>query len=717
MNYGNFFKALTEKREDTPELIACMERTVHGLLSSETTVSKPGMLLGKIQSGKTRAFIGVMALAFDNNYDVSIILTKGTKALLKQTVERLEDDFEDFIKNDEMQVFDIMNFPNNLTDYELNQKLVIVVKKEINNMRKVIENLMKTYPDLGQKKILIIDDEADFASVSFRKINDAIEVGKISAQIDELRRLVSDTDYLQVTATPYSLYLQPDMKIDDGMKFIPNRPAFTELVPIHDFYIGGDFYFYDSEDTNSIAHYIFEEVPLDERDVMKKEDGRRFKIEDVLTSNSVSVIRRAIVNFITAATIRRLQQRQAGEREEKYAFVAHSEISKDSHKWQQQIIDALVNELKKSSTEDIERLNKLLLESYEDLSRSAGMVDPMIPEYEIVKDEVYASIQKGWIMTTVVNSEKEVEELLDKKGQLKLRTPINIFIGGQILDRGITIQNLIGFYYGRNPKNFQQDTVLQHSRMYGSRNKEDLAVTRFYTTHDIYTIMARIHDFDSALRMAFEKGDHKNGVYFIRKDVTGKLAPCSPNKLLLSSLTTLKPYKRLLPVGFQTDYKTKIQKAIDEIDNYVRAWFDGKDREKPVQVDLVDLVKVIQTIKETLVFDNEAYQWDVPAFISSIEHLSVNSLDETQQGKVWVLVREDRNLSRFKSGGVYSDAPDTPKVEGVIAKEFAIDIPIVMLFRQNGLEENGWKGGAFWWPVMMAPQNTQAAVFAGETRV
>jgi hypothetical protein len=56
-----------------------------------------------------------------------------------------------------------------------------------------------------------------------------------------------------------------------------------------------------------------------------------------------------------------------------------------------------------------------------------------------------------------------------RKGQLRLRTPLNIFIGGQILDRGITIANLIGFYYGRDPQRFQQDTVLQHSRMYGFR--------------------------------------------------------------------------------------------------------------------------------------------------------------------------------------------------------------------------------------------------------
>lgn len=56
--------------------------------------------------------------------------------------------------------------------------------------------------------------------------------------------------------------------------------------------------------------------------------------------------------------------------------------------------------------------------------------------------------------------QKEVEQLLDGLGQLRLDSPFNIFIGGQILDRGVTIDNLIGFFYGRNPKQFQHATVL-----------------------------------------------------------------------------------------------------------------------------------------------------------------------------------------------------------------------------------------------------------------
>jgi len=152
MKKGYFFQTLIKSRDDTNELILKMEETVSSLLDSKTTISKPGMLLGKIQGGKTRAFIGVIALAFDNDYDVAIVLTKGTKALLKQTMRRLEKDYEKFIEDDQISLFDIMNFPNNVTPWERNKKIIIVVKKEINNMKKLIQNLVNTYPDLGQKK-------------------------------------------------------------------------------------------------------------------------------------------------------------------------------------------------------------------------------------------------------------------------------------------------------------------------------------------------------------------------------------------------------------------------------------------------------------------------------------------------------------------------------------------------------------------------------------
>jgi hypothetical protein len=51
---------------------------VERLLSTETTADRPGMLLGKIQSGKTKTFLGAVALAFDNGVDIAVVITSTT---------------------------------------------------------------------------------------------------------------------------------------------------------------------------------------------------------------------------------------------------------------------------------------------------------------------------------------------------------------------------------------------------------------------------------------------------------------------------------------------------------------------------------------------------------------------------------------------------------------------------------------------------------------
>src|SRR5215213_2719434 len=166
---GDFYPRFIEKKEYSPEALIAIKRTVEQLLAQPTTANRPGMLLGKVQSGKTKTFMGAIALAFDNGFDVCVVLTKGTKALAKQTYERVQKEFSDFTGDDLAQVFDIMTIPPGLTGYELNQKLVFVVKKRSDNLDRLSKALFETYPSLAKKKILIIDDEADYASIGFRK--------------------------------------------------------------------------------------------------------------------------------------------------------------------------------------------------------------------------------------------------------------------------------------------------------------------------------------------------------------------------------------------------------------------------------------------------------------------------------------------------------------------------------------------------------------------
>jgi len=316
-------------------------------------------------------------------------------------------------------------------------------------------------------------------------------------------------------------------------------------------------------------------------------------------------------------------------------------------------------------------------------------------------------------MITVVNSTRNVNELLDEQGQLKLRTPLNIYIGGQILDRGITVQNLIGFYYGRSPNRFQQDTVLQHSRMYGFRPIEDLTVTRFYTSLGIYEAMVNIHIFDSALREAFIRGANKNGITFIRRDIQNRIVPCSPNKILLSTTTTLRPLRRILPVGFQTEARNRIQGIIKQIDNILSEYYTNGQSSPSFIIDVEIAKNIIDLIHQTFKFE-EGYKWNIDAFKASIEYLSKNTENLAQRGSIHCLVRTNRNLQRIRKCYCFSDAPETASTEGRLARETAIDFPMLMLFRQNGLKSNGWRDCPFWWPVLYTPVNTQTVIFASD---
>jgi hypothetical protein len=276
-----FYERLRTERGDSTDLVAAVVDTVKDLTTSDTGGHRPGMLLGKIQSGKTRAFLGIIAEAFDHGFDVAIVLTKGTRTLSQQTVRRIQKDFQIFRTGEELEVYDILQVPA-LSAWEIDeQKLIFVAKKEANNMRRLLRLFRETHPSLLSKRVLIIDDEADFASIRFvKKKGEAdIEQGRIADQIDDLRRELAGSAFLQVTATPYSLYLQPeDYPAQAGANFTfePKRPAFTNFVPIHDGYIGGDHYF--GEHTEGEPEYfLWHPVEDDELLALRREDRRRIK--------------------------------------------------------------------------------------------------------------------------------------------------------------------------------------------------------------------------------------------------------------------------------------------------------------------------------------------------------------------------------------------------------------------------------------------------------
>ncbi len=692
---------------------SCIENTVERLRSVETSAARPGMLLGKIQSGKTKTFLAVIALGFDNGFDIAIVLTKGTKALTKQTLQRVRREFAPFQQQDALQIYDIMTVPAGLTGYELNQRLIFVAKKQSDNLDRLEVLFRDTYPLLSGKRVLIIDDEADYASVGFRNTpNQGIVVNTTTQQIDRLRTLINASAFLQVTATPYALYLQPDELIINGAEFKPVHPAFTSIVPVHPAYVGSDYYFDQSGSSGSVAPFIYRAVSASELTVLRQPDRRRFRIEDCLTSNAIPSLRSALCTFIVGGIIRRLQDERGGESPKKFSFLVHTEAAKAAHAWQEQVVSTMNEKLTEAVDSDPALLRQLLTEAFNDLADSVRAMDHYLPSLDEVIERSFSALRAGWLMITKVNSERQVEELLDDDGQLRLRTPLNVFIGGQILDRGITVGNLIGFFYGRRPQVYQQDTVLQHSRMFGFRPIQDLTVTRFYTEPQIHDAMHRMHESDVALRETLT-GNPDLPVIFIQRDDTGRIIPCSPNKILVSSTTTLRPFKRILPVGFQTDYAVRVRPAMMAVDNILDDLVPPTGFDNPFEIPLARALDVLSLIEPTLLMDQEnGYFFDWDAARAALEYMSNASTRPESRGRVWCLVRRERNLRRFKGRHEYSDAPDTSQVEGVLARQVAREIPMLMLFRQNGLEEQEWRGTPFYWPAIWAPQNLRTAIFS-----
>ena len=255
--------------------------------------------------------------------------------------------------------------------------------------------------------------------------------------------------------------------------------------------------------------------------------------------------------------------------------------------------------------------------------------------------------------------------------------------------------------------------------MYGFR-RGDLAVTRFYTSNVIRAAMFQMEEFDESLRAAIDAGGDQ-AVQFIRKAPDGAIVPCSPNKILVATTQTLRPFRRILPKGFQSGYKTGangIGNTIKSLDVEVET-LCGFNSSVPKLVPVATVIALLDRIKTTLEFpDDEAPKFDWDAANAALAHLCNQNPDPAERGQVLLWAADGRESSRMASGGshaTYIETPDSEKTEGQLAQQYAINHPILFLLRQNGAEEKGWRGTPFYWPVIRAQKFTPTVIYTAET--
>lgn len=724
----------------TPEKEKVVREMADQLMSDAPNATQPCLLLGKVQCGKTDTFLSIMGLCFDRGIDIAVVMTKGTNTLTTQTIQRLGNDFRYFKEDGSIDqkviisVYDILDLGHRgcLSDAQLNdpaQKFIIVVKKEDKNLG-YLNKLFEDSELMRSKKVLVCDDEADFASRNYYKRQGEIGLMKIAELIENFVKLPHYCRYMQITATPYSLFLQPDgtVQLREGKEASPWLPRYTGLVPIHEKYIGGRQYYELSEDENSMYSCLFEPVDPVCIDILSARND--WYMESSVHSENLNSLNYAIVSYLFATAVRAIQVKKGAKKKYKSSCLIHCEVAKSKHEWQESLIIKIIEDIKyaflaKANTD----LHILDLESgaYESLKKSNELgnkyelIHENFPDFGEVEVEVKRILEMDDYIVQVINSENPVSALLNDKGQLRLEGMANIFIGGNILDRGITIDNMLCFFYGRDPKKFQMDTVLQHARMYGARSKEDMACTRFFTTYAIYDVLKSINSIDSVmydyLRYHQDKIQTDDFLTSMVIKYDKRVNATAGNKYTPANTKVVKPYMRILPKGFQTGDAKAIGGIIQKIDDLLQKIPGKKETTDDNPFFLMDYsmaVKIIELISRTYIYgkewNNVGWEWNPNEMLTALEH-SVFKTD----GKIYCKVCVNRNMSRERENiydprGRFIDSPESGQMIA-LAKQQAENRPVLTLLRQNGLSEQGWRDTPFYWPSLMLPGELEAGIF------
>ena len=208
---------------------------------------KNGLLvIGKVQSGKTLSFTTVTSLAADNNYKFIIVIAGITDTLRDQTVDRLTTD----LGITALGKFSLYMEP---TEYEEgfeyrvkdDSTIIVVIKKHkthIDNLKKLFQRI---FPQGCEEPTLIIDDEADQASLNtYASKGEPDETSATYQSLTNLKNSFKKMTYLQYTATPQANLLintMDEMSADDAYVLEPG-----------DKYIGCDELFNRSSQTISL---------------------------------------------------------------------------------------------------------------------------------------------------------------------------------------------------------------------------------------------------------------------------------------------------------------------------------------------------------------------------------------------------------------------------------------------------------------------------------
>lgn len=167
----------------------------------ETNNPKPrpnGLVVGRVQSGKTRNYIGLMLKAFQEGWNAIFVLTSNSTELRSQTAGRIAKDFTRVGITDRCaRQIDVSNRNGDLRPADATEGYLYwgVVIKEVNNIGNFKRWLDESYRVHRSLRVMIIDDEADNASPNSNNDPDLLEEADIDLELENLLALSENERY------------------------------------------------------------------------------------------------------------------------------------------------------------------------------------------------------------------------------------------------------------------------------------------------------------------------------------------------------------------------------------------------------------------------------------------------------------------------------------------------------------------------------------------
>ncbi len=692
-----------------------------------------GLVVGYVQSGKTANFTHLISKAASIGYKFIIILGGMTNTLRVQTQYRVDreltgnDQYNDSkisfvqwgksesqyrsltqaqIGNDSGDFFaPVENFTQRFST--TNDVTLAVIKKlartgtEYKAFGSIIGLLInwvesRSDKDSPMPPLMIIDDEADQASVDSNEIDDG-DPTTINHAIRYLISLFTQVSYVGYTATPFANIFIDSSSIYKGLPDL-YPDDFIYSLPEPQGYFGAKQFF------NSESLYITTVPDLEKADI------NRAKSE---ITNSVIC---ALWDFIFSVIVRRFR----GDKNN-CGFMLHTDHRIAYHEVVFDKVEAYLLHVKTAiELNDVNMRDFIFLEwkRFENKTKNISDLENYNYAFPIVDED--SLFQKS----LSVLKELKVRVLNGDYDNLDYHNEdlsVLLCIGGTLMSRGVTIEGLTVSYYLRESPRY--DTLLQMGRWFGYRSGyEDLV--RVYTTETIFEYFEYIMTVEGDLRSEisrYQKERLTPKEFSPRVKAHMKMLPTAK----MGGASKQKSYSQ------QTVQTIHFSRDISILKNNHRAATDmingvhqDSIRSDQGNYDFCDLpidklVKFINTFKDSLSFDKVDLLRYLDIRINSGEiqkfNLKISGLKQKREGSFSEEYGEDIYINPVKRNaragtgwkninqeivniGVISDSNDIPNYENNDFNEpllilYSIDFNNSDAFKKGHIKEDNFIAG------------------------